>query len=203
MSALVRQFGNPQGLAGRLAGWIMATRSSNLERNRWALELLALQPMDNVLELGPGPGVTLGRILEQCPDGRVVGLDHSALMVQRCRRVHRKAISDGRLSVVEGDFARLPELGAEFDKILAVNSLQFDAMRADSLARIVAVLKPGGVFAVTFQPRGSEPSEAKALAFAERIKELFAEVGLTDSATEVLPLEPVCAVCVLAGKPEA
>lgn len=201
MRAIVRQFGNPHGFLGRLAGWIMATRPSNLERNRWTLDLLELRSTDSVLELGPGPGVTLGQIVERCPEGCVVGLDHSALMVERCRRIHRKAIAEGRLTVVHGDFVRPPDLGLSFDKILAVNSLQFDAMETGSLMRIVAMLKPGGTIAVTFQPRGSEPTEAKALAFADRVSGLLESVGLEAPRTEILPLEPVCAVCVLARKP--
>jgi len=31
------QFHRPHGLDGRLAGWVMAHRSSNRRRNRWAL----------------------------------------------------------------------------------------------------------------------------------------------------------------------
>lgn len=39
----IEQFGNPHGLVGRLAGRIMASRSSNIERNRWAVDLLDLE----------------------------------------------------------------------------------------------------------------------------------------------------------------
>ena len=200
MSVLVRQFGHPRGWLGRLAGWIMETRPSNLERNRWTVELLDLEPADNVLELGPGPGVTLGLITERCPDGAVVGLDHSAVMVARSCRANKAAVATGRLSVMLGDFVALPAFPMGFDKIVAVHSLQFDAMAPDVMKTIVAALKPGGTIAITFQPRGSTPSEAKALAFAENIKTLLAGVGLAESRIEKLDVQPVCAICVLANK---
>jgi cyclopropane fatty-acyl-phospholipid synthase-like methyltransferase len=197
---LVDQFHNPHGLVGHLAGRIMATRQSNLDRNRWTVDLLDLEPDDRVLELGPGPGVTLGLILDQVPNGHVVGLDHSPTMLSQCAKRNRKALEQKRLSLLEGEFTRLPELAGPFDKILAVNALQFDGMQAATISRIAHHLAADGTFAVTFQPRGSNPTDEKALAFASRVADLFAEAGLPVTRIETLPLEPVCAVCVLARR---
>ena len=38
---LIANFGHPRGVLGRVAGAIMASRSSNVERNRWIAELLS------------------------------------------------------------------------------------------------------------------------------------------------------------------
>jgi cyclopropane fatty-acyl-phospholipid synthase-like methyltransferase len=197
---LVGQFHHPSGLLGHLAGWIMATRQSNLERNRWTVELLQLKSTDRVLELGPGPGVTLGLLLDQVSDGIVVGVDHSTTMLSRCRRRHRQAVQEHRLRLIQADFTDLPELPGPFDRIVAVNSLQFDGMSHETLNRIVNSLAPQGQFAVTFQPRGESPSRAKALAFAERLTQLLAATGLCDAHIEELPMMPVPAICVLARR---
>ncbi|MEJ2089935.1 MAG: class I SAM-dependent methyltransferase, partial [Gammaproteobacteria bacterium] len=142
--ALVGQFHRPHGPLGRLAGWIMARRESNLERNRWTVELLDLQPTDHVLELGPGPGVTLGLLLDRVSAGRVVGVDHSAAMLKQARARNREAVEAGRLVLVEGSFTALPDLDGPFDKILAVNSLQFDAANTAALVlRRVRGSSPG------------------------------------------------------------
>ena len=55
VTPVYRQFRRPTGLLGRLAGWIMANRPSNIERNRWTVDLLRVQPADHVLEIGFGP----------------------------------------------------------------------------------------------------------------------------------------------------
>jgi hypothetical protein len=49
---LIKQFGRPSGFVGRLAGWSMARRPSNRQRNQWTVDLLRLTPGDRVLEIG-------------------------------------------------------------------------------------------------------------------------------------------------------
>src|SRR6266542_6991504 len=51
---VVPYFTDPHGLGGSAAGWIMAHRSSNVRRSRWAVGLLDVQPTDQVLEIGFG-----------------------------------------------------------------------------------------------------------------------------------------------------
>jgi SAM-dependent methyltransferase len=199
-AVLVNQFHHPKGLLGYVAGRIMARRESNLARNRWSVDLLELEPDDRVLELGPGPGVTLGLILRHLTEGVVVGLDHSSAMLSQCRKTNPAALREQRLALIQGSFTQLPKLPGPFDKVLAVNSLQFDALSGAALAQICEQLKPGGTFAITFQPRGRKPSDEKALAFADKVADLMRDVGLTQIRMEKLPMQPVCAICVLARK---
>ncbi|MCP4897122.1 MAG: hypothetical protein GY906_09135 [bacterium] len=41
---VAEQFGKPSGFLGSVAGFIMANRSSNIERNEWGIGLLDIQP---------------------------------------------------------------------------------------------------------------------------------------------------------------
>lgn len=52
---IVSQFHRPHGLVGRLAGFVMAHRPSNRQRNLWTVGLLEIAPSHRVLELGSGP----------------------------------------------------------------------------------------------------------------------------------------------------
>ena len=56
---IVGQFKQPHGSLGQVAGFIMAKRPSNIERNQWTLDLLDLRPDDRVLEIGFGPGIAI------------------------------------------------------------------------------------------------------------------------------------------------
>ena len=60
MGAVIGQFGRPRGVGGRLVGWTMGRRSSNVQRSEWAVSLLDLHAGDRVLEVGCGPGCRAG-----------------------------------------------------------------------------------------------------------------------------------------------
>ena len=66
---------------GHVAGWIMGRRSSNVARNRWAVQLLDVQSTDRVIELGCGPGVAIAALATRAVRGLVVGVDHSQVMI--------------------------------------------------------------------------------------------------------------------------
>ncbi|HEY6684302.1 MAG TPA: class I SAM-dependent methyltransferase, partial [Propionibacteriaceae bacterium] len=80
------QFHHPTGAVGHVAGWIMGRRSSNVARNRWAVQLLDVQPTDRVIELGCGPGVAIAALATRAIRGLVVGVDHSQVMIRQARR---------------------------------------------------------------------------------------------------------------------
>jgi ubiquinone/menaquinone biosynthesis C-methylase UbiE len=77
------QFGRPIGFPGRIAGWVMAHRSSNRRRNAWAVSLLDVQRDDRVLEIGFGPGLAIRELARLASDGYVCGLDHSEVMLRQ------------------------------------------------------------------------------------------------------------------------
>jgi hypothetical protein len=53
---VARQFQHPTGVGGHVADWVKGRRSSNVRRNRWAVEQLDIGPTERVIELGCGPG---------------------------------------------------------------------------------------------------------------------------------------------------
>src|SRR5262245_26647264 len=89
--AIRSQFRQPRGFAGWLAGWAMALRSSNRQRNVWAVGLLGVEPTDRVLEIGFGPGSAIRELSRRATHGLVGGVDHAAVMVRpsSCRRSTR------------------------------------------------------------------------------------------------------------------
>ncbi|HZO25985.1 MAG TPA: class I SAM-dependent methyltransferase, partial [Chloroflexota bacterium] len=79
---LIGQFGHPRGAAGNVAGWVMAHRPSNRQRNAWVAALLDVQPADRVLEIGFGPGLAIAELSRRVgPSGHVYGIDRSDVML--------------------------------------------------------------------------------------------------------------------------
>jgi SAM-dependent methyltransferase len=84
IAAIVSQFGHPRGMAGHVAGWVMAHRPSNRRRNRWVVSLLDVRPADRVLEIGFGPGLAIAELSRRVGDsGHVYGIDHSEVMLRQ------------------------------------------------------------------------------------------------------------------------
>jgi SAM-dependent methyltransferase len=195
---LVEQFGKPRGLLGRIAGLIMRARPSNRERNLRALALLDVQPQDHVLEIGFGPGLAVARAAELASRGRVVGIDHSELMLREARDRNAAAIAAGRVELLLGSAERLPELGTRFDKVFAVNVYMFWEDPVAVLRGLRAALAPGGTILLTLQPRNRDATNADARRAAERMAGSLRSAGFENVRIEMLEMSPVDAACVLA-----
>jgi cyclopropane fatty-acyl-phospholipid synthase-like methyltransferase len=178
----------------------MANRPSNRARNRWAADVLDVRPADRVLEIGFGPGLALLAILERATQGRVVGIDHSELMLRQAETRNRAALAAGRLELRLGGLELLPTLGGPFDRVLSVNVVQFFADRAAAFAAIRDVLAPGGVMATVYQPRHGGATAADADRMAQALARLATDAGLVSVRIERLEAKPLPAVCVLAQK---
>jgi len=200
VATVYRQFHKPTGFLGRVAGWIMAIRPSNIERNRWTVDLLNVQPSDHVLEIGFGPGLAIAHAARLAPTGRVVGIDHSALMIEQARRRNRSAIEAALVDLKLGGLELLPQLGEAFDKVFSINVLQFLPERAAVLQAIRSVLNPDGLVATTVQPRHRGAKAEDAQAFARRMSKEMIDVGFREVTVRGLDLKPIPAVCVLGRK---
>ena len=194
---IATQFEHPRGLLGHMTGWIMAHRTSNKDRNRWTVDLLDIQPTDHVLELGCGPGLALQSCLSHATEGLVVGLDHSETMLAQAAARNRHAIKDKRLELWLGSLRELSGSADQYDKIYSVNVVQF----LEDLQAVFSVfhhhLKPGGMVATTYMPRGQNPSKAKAWQMADEVTRHLVRTGFTQIRTEELALKPIPAICVL------
>src|SRR5438128_250196 len=119
---LMRAFGRPQGVLGRLGGVIMARMNQEIAAR--AIELLDVQPSDRVLEIGFGPGVGIQLLAGIVSSGLVAGVDDSEEMVEQARARNAKAIASGRVELRPASVERLPFDNDTFDKALSINSMQ-------------------------------------------------------------------------------
>jgi ubiquinone/menaquinone biosynthesis C-methylase UbiE len=199
--AIVRQFGKPTGLAGRLVGRVMATRPSNRERNRRTVELLAIQPDDRVLEIGFGPGLSIEMAARRATNGKVVGVDHSEVMLRQATSRNRPAIAAGRVELHLASADELPPLAEPFDKVMASNVHLFLDDAVATLRRWLAITRPGGCIAITHQSRKAAATDRDTTDAADRIAADLRTAGFTDVRIETLEMKPVNAACVLARRP--
>lgn len=190
--AIVHQFRKPTGVLGHLAGRIMANRPSNITRNHWFADLMAVAPHHVVLEIGSGPGVGLSKLARRASSGHVVGLDHSPEMLrQAASRLAAEGLTR-RTSLVLGRAEDASDLlRGPFDRIGAVNVAQFWPDPALVLDGLQALLAPTGRIVVVHQPRLSASPRSELDGFANRVLLAAEEVGLAERGRLMLDTDPV------------
>lgn len=198
-ATMAKQFGNPEGPLGRLAGRFMA--ASNKARSLWVLSLLNVEPIDRVLEIGFGPGQDLKRVSAIATEGLTAGVDHSAEMVKMARATNLRTILAGRADIRQGTSDRMPFPDACFTKAFSINSVQFWADRRAALREIRRVLRPGGVVAIALEPRGSS-SPVLAVENGKMIAADLAALGFENVRVESNAQAKKTAVCILGLKPD-
>jgi len=198
---LYDQFREPRGPLGVLAGRVMSKRSSNQERSAWTVDLLDVQPDDRILELGYGPGLGLEAALGRLTTGRLVGLDHSTTMRNMAARRLRSARSSVQPDLRVGSAETLPHDLGTFDKVFSCNVWLFWTDPVTVLGQLRCHLAPGGTVAVTHLPRHAGATRETTIRAADTITAQLVDAGYSGLRQELLELDSVPAVCVLATSP--
>ncbi|WP_171052556.1 SAM-dependent methyltransferase [Ruegeria sediminis] len=199
-SKIVAQFRHPSGPLGALAGRIMAARPSNRLRNEKTVELLDLQPDSHVLEIGCGPGLALSKCASVVTSGRVVGLDHSGVMIRQARnRLERQGVAD-RVALIEGGIEILARWPDSFDRIFSLNVIQFLGDKPGFFRAAFDALVQGGLCLTTYQPRLDTDGSRTARRMIASIEDTLHAVGF-ENVTEIEIIGGATpAICVVGQK---
>jgi ubiquinone/menaquinone biosynthesis C-methylase UbiE len=168
---LMRMFGRPKGVLGRLGGIIMAR--VNRDAAAQIIGMLDLRPDDKVLEVGFGPGVAIELLLHRVPAGSVAGIDCSQEMVRQAAARNAAALRNRRVDLRYGSVERLLFADETFDKALAINSMQAWPDARAGLREIQRVLKRGGNVALGFTVNSGQPKDG--------VAELLAAAGFAQT----------------------
>ena len=99
---IARQSAHPRGWLGHLVAGVMAWDTARA--NSQALDELAVQPGEDVLDLGCGHGRTLARLSKREPAARLFGVDPSDVMRSEARRRNRAGVAAGRIQIASAHF---------------------------------------------------------------------------------------------------
>jgi len=137
--------------ARKPSGWFGKRMYSNPRGHyksfRWTLDKLQLKPNDIFLEIGCGGGVLLNMALETVKHAKAI--DHSSDMVQIAKEKNHKAVSEGRVEIVQGNAESLPWDDNSFT-CATVNQMFFFIDKPWIVLKdFYRVLKPGGRLVIT------------------------------------------------------
>jgi ubiquinone/menaquinone biosynthesis C-methylase UbiE len=161
------------------------------DRIAWAIELMAVGPHDQLLEIGPGSGVAIAAITERLRDGTITGIDRSEKAIEAARRRNAAAIASGRvtLQAVALEDAVFPD--ATFDKVLVINvNLFWVKDAALEVALIRRVLKPGGKVYLFYEP----PSKERLAELTRAVASVLKDAGFTVSTRTASGAKPLACV---------
>ena len=114
-------------------------------RVRWAIQVLTVQPSDEILEIGPGPGVAVALVCDRLVDGHITAIDRSATAVRRTAERNAGCIASGKARVVQADLSDVSFESQHFDKVFAINVNLFWVRPDGAQLQIVRnLLRPGG-----------------------------------------------------------
>jgi cyclopropane fatty-acyl-phospholipid synthase-like methyltransferase len=147
------------------------------KRIRWAVETLAVEPGDRLLEIGGGPGVAASLICEQLERGRLLLIDRSATAIERTRRRNPAHVASGQLALETVDLANFEPGEARFDKVFAVNVNVFWTTPAtEELARIRRALAHDASLFLFYET----PSAGRARRVAGRVADALRANGFAE-----------------------
>ena len=178
--------------------WAEAGRGEEMEREHrriaeQTLELMGLQPTDNVLDIGCGSGWLERMIAPRVPEGRVVGLDVSDEMVRRARQA---SLELDNVVFVPGGADEIPWQESFFTKAISVESAYYWPDPAKGLRQIFRVLREGGSAWILINYYRDNPhchqwgkllGVPTHLLAAEEWAQLYRDVGFTEVAHRRVP----------------
>jgi SAM-dependent methyltransferase len=179
-------------------GWVMARVMPRMEAGLYetVAEMLDLQPEDELLDIGCGPGAFLAAKAQHVR--RVVGLDLSRVMLREAERRLADRIAAGTAQLVTGSAAELPFEDGEFSAVTALNA-------PVKHAEAFRVLRPGGRL-VFSDPDPRRSPEQPAVSWGVRWcdeadhRRMFEDAGFTDVTIRYRGAPPLAGELLVSGR---
>jgi SAM-dependent methyltransferase len=174
-------FAHPSGWLGRLAGRIMLWTNSQDD----VIGALGVQPGDDVLEIGYGPGGLIRLLTERTQAASIRGIDPSPAMRDQAGRRNRTAVRAGRVRLDLGTADRTGLPDASVDRVVSVRNVAIWPDLEAGVGELHRVVRPGGTVVIAWHG-GTNPSRVvRSLSLPEddlrRIEQVlrdrFGEVG--------------------------
>lgn len=137
-----RQLGGPSGPLSPVVARLL--NKGNYATIKAAVEALELGGNETLADIGFGGGAGLELLLAAAPDGHVHGIEPSADMVARARRVYGKELGSGRLALHEASVESLPMPDAALDGWISINTIYFVSDLESAFRELARVLAPNG-----------------------------------------------------------
>lgn len=122
------------------------------ERYFWALDILNIQPDDEVFEIGCGTGIAAELVAKSLKSGKITAIDRSAAVISRAVKRNQPYIAAGVADFQVATLETMRPLEKSFNKAFAFNVSLFWKNPTRELATIASRLSPQGRIYIFHQP---------------------------------------------------
>jgi ubiquinone/menaquinone biosynthesis C-methylase UbiE len=156
-------FAHPSGWLGRMAGRFMLWTNKQDD----VVDVLAVQPGHDVLEIGYGPGGLIRLLAERTDAASIRGVDPSPEMRDQASLHNRNAVRTGRVALDLGTADRTGLADASVHRVVSVNNVAIWPDLEAAVDELHRVLRPGGIVVIAWHG-GTSPSRiARSLRLSE------------------------------------
>ena len=148
MKELAAQLRKPSGERGLEVAKMM--NKTNIGMTLESIRNLNLKKGDSIMEIGHGNAGHLSFLFENAEDLHYTGYDISELMHEEAMVSNPNWIQNNLAEFKLYDGQNFPDQDNHFDKIFTVNTIYFWENPIEMLKEIYRILKPGGIFCITF-----------------------------------------------------
>jgi len=205
LKAIGKQMQYPKGIFGKiLFAWM--TRMT-ISHARWTVNLMRIQPDDDVIEIGFGNGANIQLILREAIRGSVTGIEISDTAMEMASKKNARSIAEGKVKLHKVTGKTLPFKEGVFDKACTVATAYVFEDPGAVFKEMFRVLKPNGLAAVTFPVRENfmkfKPVGAEGFHLHELrdLEKAFQQAGFINCSTENNHHVRFGAHCMLGEKP--
>ncbi len=121
------------------------------ERFQWAVEIMNIQPDDNILEVGCGAGIAVTLAATRLKKGTLTAIDQSESMIKKASARNAALVSSGKAIFIPVSLSAVT-LKAKYTKIFAFNVSAFWKDASKELIAIKKLLAPHGTLYIFHQP---------------------------------------------------
>ena len=186
----------PQGFLGKIMVTTMNPGHARLAD--WGMSHLPEFSPSKAADLGCGGGRNAGELLKRYPEVHGTAVDYSEISVAKAEKYNKKAIDEGRCTVMQGDVSDLRLPAGAFDLATAFETVYFWPGIEKCFGQAAKILKPGGYFLICNESDGMDPEglkyekiiEGMKLYTAEQIEAALRKAGFSAVTSDHHPSKP-------------
>ncbi|XPS84764.1 methyltransferase, type 11 [Desulfosarcina variabilis str. Montpellier] len=145
---------NPVGVIGKLAGRVMnLIHKKQYERIVQKIYKSEKEKSINIVDIGCGGGIAVKHLSKVFDKAQVFGIDISSDMVNLSKKMNRRAISEGRVKILNNDVENMYISDGSIKIITVFDNINFWTNHSKAFSEIKRVLcKNGRIFIVNGYP---------------------------------------------------